>query len=374
MTCGGRRLRMNWRLSAEAVDYFAAAGDRRSTTCGRWRSRSSSTSCGRGCCSRWRGGCAAAAATARSPSLVAIAVARCCTRSSASARRPSQAYYSAPPAPGSSGSAGCWRCGCSTAGRAALRGGRGVGRPGGDRVRRRSRSARRPRSPARPRCCRRSAPRAARGRDAASGPRRRRARSRCGRCARLGRVSYAWYVWHWPVLVFAAVAWGPLSTAEALAVSGIVRAGVADPPLDRGAAAALEAARAPDRAPRWPPRLVGPGAGGGVGVVLSASLSSPPALAAREAEGAPQLARTQAIQRTARAVRPRPRDAGRRPRAAVRRRLPRRRAGGRSRRRASTATGDSKHHRRAVRRLARDAVLPRARDGSRSAATGGWWS
>jgi peptidoglycan/LPS O-acetylase OafA/YrhL len=35
----------------------------------------------------------------------------------------------------------------------------------------------------------------------------------------VGRISYAWYVWHWPVLIFAVAAWGPLSTAQGLAVT-----------------------------------------------------------------------------------------------------------------------------------------------------------
>jgi peptidoglycan/LPS O-acetylase OafA/YrhL len=127
----------------------------------------------------------------------------------------------------------------------------------------------------------------------------------------LGRVSYAWYVWHWPVLVFAGVVLGPLSAWAngAVAVASLVPAWLTyrwiEEPLRRSTLHL--------RRPRMTlaAGLAGPALAVGTGLVLSASLSSPPALAASEAVGAPQLARTGTVQRTARALRPRPRDASR---------------------------------------------------------------
>lgn len=36
----------------------------------------------------------------------------------------------------------------------------------------------------------------------------------------LGRLSYSWYLWHWPALVLAEAAWGPLAWPERLATAG----------------------------------------------------------------------------------------------------------------------------------------------------------
>ena len=114
--------------------------------------------------------------------------------------------------------------------------------------------------------------------------------------------------------------------ARAVALASLVPAWL-DLPLDRGAAAALDAAPAPPRV-TLAAGLAGPGAGRrrrlrAVGEPLLT------ARAGRErGRGRAAVRAHREIQRTARAVRPRPRDAGRRPRPRVRRRLPGRQAGG----------------------------------------------
>ncbi len=126
----------------------------------------------------------------------------------------------------------------------------------------------------------------------------------------VGRISYAWYVWHWPVLVFAA-AGGPLSTAEGVAVTlaSLVPALF----THRWIEEPLRRSKAHLRRPRaiLIGAIAGPAVAVASGVALSASLTSPAALGATEAEGAAQLQRTGRIQESATALRPRPVDASR---------------------------------------------------------------
>jgi peptidoglycan/LPS O-acetylase OafA/YrhL len=123
----------------------------------------------------------------------------------------------------------------------------------------------------------------------------------------VGRISYAWYVWHWPVLVFAAATWGPLSTAAGLTVTAasllptLATHRWIEEPIRRSRVALprITLATAPVAAAL---------------VLVTATTASwfVPAqatLAADEAEGAAQLVRTSAIQRSATALRPSPRDA-----------------------------------------------------------------
>ncbi len=125
----------------------------------------------------------------------------------------------------------------------------------------------------------------------------------------VGRISYALYIWHWPALVFAAAAWGPLSTAEGIAV---VLASVLPAVVTyRWIELPVRRWRIHVRRPRLTAAgaLLAPAFAVAGGVALSASIASPPALSASEVEGAPQLQKTRSIQASARALRPRPRDA-----------------------------------------------------------------
>ena len=163
-----------------------------------------------------------------------------------------------------------------------------------------------------------------------------------GRYGGVGRVSYAWYVWHWPVLVFADAALGPVRLGAApIAPARVPLAPrLGHLPLDRGrrcaarhshvAAAAPHARRRPRGAPRS--RSV-------IGLSLSRRVAPRRrrCAAAERGRGAGAQARRR-DPALGDGLRPRPLDAVRRPRARVRGRLPGRARRGHARRRASSAT------------------------------------
>jgi hypothetical protein len=118
---------------------------------------------------------------------------------------------------------------------------------------------------------------------------------------RVGRLSYAWYVWHWPVLVFAAAAAGPLSRVEGLAFAAasllpaVVTYRWIEEPIRR----------APLHAPRMT-LAAAPAAAAATlvaGIALSALMPATPTLA--NADGARRLE----LQRSATALKPPPQDA-----------------------------------------------------------------
>jgi peptidoglycan/LPS O-acetylase OafA/YrhL len=111
----------------------------------------------------------------------------------------------------------------------------------------------------------------------------------------VGRVSYAWYVWHWPVLIYAAAVAGPLSVWAGLAataasfVPAIATHRWIEEPIRRSRVRVrMTVVAAPATA-----ALVLVAA-----VAISWSIPSPPT-----------LDRTLALQRSATALRPSPRDA-----------------------------------------------------------------
>ena len=177
----------------------------------------------------------------------------------------------------------------------------------------------------------------------------------------VGRISYAWYVWHWPVLVFAATALGPLAVTEGLAVTlaSLVPA-LAHAPLDRGAAAALEGAPAPAAGdPGRRDRRAGRRRR-----VRRRALGQPRVAARRcprARRRAPASSRAPGASRSRRtALRPRPVDATRtaaRPTTTAASSPSAARTSPRCVYGARRAPAD----RRAVRRLARDAAVPGAR-------------
>ncbi|MFD6795778.1 MULTISPECIES: acyltransferase family protein [Prauserella salsuginis group] len=124
----------------------------------------------------------------------------------------------------------------------------------------------------------------------------------------VGRISYSWYLWHWPALVFAAAVFGELSATE-----GLVAVAAAYVP----AVATYHLVEQPFRRPaafqRPRPALTLGAACTAIavtaGLVLSLTIPSLPTKAPNEAAGAPALGHGEAVQRSVDAVRPEPRQA-----------------------------------------------------------------
>jgi hypothetical protein len=122
----------------------------------------------------------------------------------------------------------------------------------------------------------------------------------------LGRISYAWYLWHWPALVFAAAAFGPLSTAQR--VAAIAASWVPAELSHRYVEWPVRGARA---LRLHPARALSLGLGCSAIATLAAvalvlSQPSVPILAANQVEGAAVLEHDERLQERASAVRPDP--------------------------------------------------------------------
>jgi peptidoglycan/LPS O-acetylase OafA/YrhL len=123
----------------------------------------------------------------------------------------------------------------------------------------------------------------------------------------IGAISYAWYMWHWPLLIFAAAIWGPLSVAAGLAVVAvsavptIVSHHLVEDPVRRSKVLA-----------RMPTRALAVGAACmaiGIGAGLALTDLQPTIKTADQVAGAEALRHEPTPQQSAEAVRPNPLDA-----------------------------------------------------------------
>jgi len=125
----------------------------------------------------------------------------------------------------------------------------------------------------------------------------------------VGRLSYAWYLWHWPLLIFAAELWGPLSVAQGLAVVAfayfptLISHRLVEEPIHRSRVLA--------RNPRsgatiW---VFGSVASVTAALFLLFAHSSVPEAPMTEVRGAAALSADTHPQRSAKRLRPKPEDA-----------------------------------------------------------------
>jgi peptidoglycan/LPS O-acetylase OafA/YrhL len=122
----------------------------------------------------------------------------------------------------------------------------------------------------------------------------------------VGRISYAWYMWHWPALIFAAAAWGPLSVEAGVAVvlASLIPTVVTHHLIEDPVRLSSALARRPGRALAVGAACMAIGVGAGVALKDSQPTMSTAPLT--EVKGAAALAEQPYPQQRADAVRPNP--------------------------------------------------------------------
>jgi peptidoglycan/LPS O-acetylase OafA/YrhL len=125
----------------------------------------------------------------------------------------------------------------------------------------------------------------------------------------VGRISYSWYLWHWPPLVFAAAIWGELSPLQGLVVlaASYVPAVLTNRLIEKP----FLHSETLTRFPRKALALGGACTASSValGLLLLAVTPTVPEAPENEVAGAAALRKERSVQKSAKAVRPTPREA-----------------------------------------------------------------